>query len=223
MGRNEIVHVLCILILGQALHGCNIFKEMATPTIGIKIEETKSIPSQVQPGERITFRVRYTVTAPTWWDEQDGQAKVNEAWTITFNNQPLVQLPHQERFLTTGSNTFQIDYTLPEGAADGMYTLTTATTLVEPVKGDKVIQTQANTDFVVQAMCVSITSRKANIRSGPGTTFEVIGIAREGSRPKVVGEYYKGRTLWYKVNWKDAKEAWVSSRVAGTPEPCFVQ
>jgi hypothetical protein len=175
---------------GQTLHGCypinsateTIVDILTTPTIGIKIEETKAIPSRVRPGEHITLQVRYIVTAPDWWKEQDGQAKISAVWIISFINQPLLQLRPIERFLTTGPSSFQFDYSIPSGAGDGIYTITTVTTLVDPVKGNEATQAQAKTDFAIEAMCVSVMSYALRVRSSPSTTSQVIGIIGKGTK-----------------------------------------
>jgi SH3-like domain-containing protein len=58
-------------------------------------------------------------------------------------------------------------------------------------------------------LLVAIVIRNANIRNGPGTTFEIIGIANEGSQVALRGT----RDDWYAITTADGLEGWMSGVV----------
>jgi len=67
---------------------------------------------------------------------------------------------------------------------------------------------------LVSAETITVTASKANIRSGPGTGYKVIDVAKKGETLESI-ERKEG---WIKVRLKGGKEGWVTEKlVAMTP------
>jgi hypothetical protein len=149
LSRKANIYALCLLYLAQCFYGCrpgldNVSTRSQPVMVKIKTVEVK--PSELQPGQRATFRVWYSVLAPPGKE----YLKVKESRRLFFNQQPLVRLPSLETVLKTGDNIHESYYTIPKDAAEGTYVVKIATTLAEPEVGDKLVTAQAKTFFVVQ-------------------------------------------------------------------------
>jgi uncharacterized protein YgiM (DUF1202 family) len=62
---------------------------------------------------------------------------------------------------------------------------------------------------VASDVLLALVIRNANIRSGPGTDFEIIGIANEGSQVAL----RVARDDWYGITTADGLEGWMSEVV----------
>lgn len=66
---------------------------------------------------------------------------------------------------------------------------------------------------------VSIAQINTALRSGPGTTYEVVARTQVSETFPVVAQYGEGRDLWYQVTLPDGTSAWAWSRVATLNPP----
>src|SRR5262245_43389916 len=117
MRRNTIVHALCLLVLGQALQGC---------APHIRLQDTKALPSQVNPGGEVMLHTQYTVSAPG-----KEHVTVTEVRLLFLNEHLLGELPPVVRVVKTGPylSTSLYRYRLPKHAAAGTYTVVTTVAL----------------------------------------------------------------------------------------------
>lgn len=107
----------------------------------MKIEKTAAAPQQLKPGDQIVLRTTYTVLAPP----ARGTVKVKEVRTILFNKQELKRVEEDKEW-AGGTYTTQHSMTLPEGAAEGRYTVKTT---VRAMDAENAAASQATTTFVV--------------------------------------------------------------------------
>jgi hypothetical protein len=68
-------------------------------------------------------------------------------------------------------------------------------------------------DLTGQRLLATIDVDSANLRSGPGTSYTVIGGAVSGARLSILGMSGIGEDTWYLVQKTTSEEAWVSTSV----------
>jgi serine/threonine protein kinase/SH3-like domain-containing protein len=65
-----------------------------------------------------------------------------------------------------------------------------------------------------------ITSRSANIRSGPGTAYSVLQTAFKDMSFAAIGQYNRG--AWYQIQLPDGRLAWIAASVAQLTDPQYI-
>jgi serine/threonine-protein kinase len=70
-----------------------------------------------------------------------------------------------------------------------------------------------------QKAFVTVTITSANLRSGPGVSFSVVGTVYQGDQLAIIAQAQIGGLTWYRVVQPGAVEAWISSGVVSLTNP----
>lgn len=204
-----------------------------TPQQGVvaRIDQVNAAPSQLKPGDQITFQAQYTVVGPP----ESGQIRVRESRTVFFNNQALTELPARELVLAQGTNQVQHSLTIPGDAAQGPYRVTTT---IQPLAANA-RHAQASAGFTVNGGAavarpaatpasttgataaprpglpdfVYVKAGQANAREGAGTSHRIVSTVSRGARLTVLDQAGPDSDRWYKVRLADGREAWIAASV----------
>jgi hypothetical protein len=85
----------------------------------------------------------------------------------------------------------------------------TTTPTKMPTKTATPTKTPTPTETPTPEVVVKLTS--VNVRSGPGTSYPIIGVARQGESLIVLGRNHDGS--WFKVELADGSEGWIAASV----------
>jgi hypothetical protein len=98
----------------------------------------------------------------------------------------------------------------PDSLAQGLYSLVVPEVIPE---GTVVPHPFFTIPFLVALPQVEIAASAANLRSGPGLGFEVVGWGQGGERYPAIGRAYGDDRVWYKIRLPDRTAAWISERI----------
>lgn len=194
----------------------------------VRITEFSLTPKVVRPSESLAFSAQYYVMTPN----PDKDITVIETRTIRVydkesatykelgqSTDQIIMKPGTRR----GDGTINLHNSTPEGQyvialkvglngnrAEREYPLTVAAgaPIYQAQEGNKGVTGESPTGkyFVVSA-------NKANLRSGPGTNFQVLNEISKGERYPILETVQNQGGSWYRIRLEDGREGWISGKV----------
>ncbi|MGH7799747.1 MAG: SH3 domain-containing protein [Thermodesulfobacteriota bacterium] len=201
----------------------------------IKITEFSLSPDAVRPGEEVTFSCQYRVMTPN----PNVDIAVTETRTVKIYDRAsglYKELGHSRDQITMRPGTRRSDgaITVYASTPEGQYVIALAVGLngnrveseqpltiakqaasvpyQEPKGRKEAISSESLSPTGKIKQYFVVTANTANLRSGPGTNFQVVNQLRKGERYPILeaiqnpGESHS----WYRIRLDDGRESWVN-------------